>query len=454
MIFPANSSVLVIFGKRPRVGVGKQRIAAAAGAAAALQLSELLLAATLADAQVWPGPVVIAPADAADSDWAATLLPDAQVIPQQGANLGERINFVDRQLRKAGAVRIVYVGTDAPGHTPQTYKAALHALDSNDVVLLPARDGGVTLLGACKPWPDLGALPWETEELCAALLRTCKAAGCRVNALPAGYDVDYLADLLDAAPALQRDLRPTRRALADWLHAQLKISIVIPVRRDADALNELLEKLSKNLRDGDEILVVASGQHDDCAAVCQQHNARLLRHDSSRGARMNRGAAIAANPVLWFLHADAAPPASALQDICHAVQGGACSGFFRFRFRGARTLTKGLLESCINLRTRLGIPYADQGLFMTRRAFEAAGGFADQSLFEEVALVRALRDSGRFRRLPAALGVSPRRWEKDGWWQRTLHNRLLVMGYWLGIPSAILAKFYRQAAPTADQQSH
>ncbi len=454
MIFPANSSVLVIFGKRPRVGVGKQRIAAVAGPAAALQLSELLLAATLEDAQAWPGPVVFAPADAADSAWAATLLPAAQVIPQQGGNLGERINFVDRQLRKAGAARIIYVGTDAPGHTPQTYMAARQALDSSDVVLVPARDGGVTLLGACRPWPELGTLPWETEQLYAALQRTCAAAGYRVSALPACYDVDYLADLLDAAPALQRDQRPTRRALADWLQEQLKISIIIPVRRDADALNELLAELGKNLRDGDEILVVAPEQHDNCAAVCQRHNARLLRHDSSRGARLNHGATLAVNPALWFLHADAAPPASALQDICHALQSGACGGFFRFRFRGARTLTKSLLESCINLRTRLGIPYADQGLFMTRRAFDAAGGFAEQALFEEVALVRALRDSGRFWRLSAALGVSPRRWEKDGWWRRTLHNRLLVMGYWLGIPSDILAKFYRQAAPTADQQSH
>ena len=433
--------------------MGKQRIAAELGTAAALELSELLLATTLEDAREWQGPVVIAPADSADAGWAATLLPDAHVVPQLGANLGDRINHVDRQLRAAGARRIIYVGIDAPGHTAQTLADAQQALDHYDVVLLPARDGGVTLMGSRQPWPELAELPWETAQLCIRLRQTCEQAGEQMALLAEGYDIDRFADLLTALPALREDKRPARHALAAWTEDQLSISIIIPVKQDTDALAELLEQLQVDLRGSDEILVVSAEQSQASAEICSQYGARLLHHQGSRGARMNRGAGAARNRILWFLHADAEPVAAAPQIVRNTIGGGAAGGYFRFRFRGAAKLVKRALEACINFRTRFGIPYADQGLFMTRLAFDDAGGFADQSLFEEVALVKALRAHGQFIRLPASLGVSPRRWERDGWWRRTLHNRLLVLGYRLGVPNNTLAKIYRQADPAADQRS-
>jgi hypothetical protein len=80
---------------------------------------------------------------------------------------------------------------------------------------------------------------------------------------------------------------------------------------------------------------------------------------------------------------------------------------------------------------------------MTRAAYEQAGGFADAPLFEEVPLVRALRRAGRFDSVDAAIGVSPRRWERDGWVRRTLENRLLALAYMAGISPHRLARRYR-----------
>jgi hypothetical protein len=41
------------------------------------------------------------------------------------------------------------------------------------------------------------------------------------------------------------------------------------------------------------------------------------------------------------------------------------------------------------------------------------------------------------------MGVSPRRWERDGWIRRSLMNRLLALGFALGVAPDRLARMYR-----------
>jgi hypothetical protein len=140
---------------------------------------------------------------------------------------------------------------------------------------------------------------------------------------------------------------------------------------------------------------------------------------------------------------DAAP--DSLAAITSALAAGAIGGAFRFRFEGVATPTARLLERAIAWRGRVGMVYGDQALFATRAAFERAGGFADEPLFEEVRLVRGLRAAGRFVVLDEAVGVAPRRWQADGWWRRTAYNRLLALGHALGISPRRLAGWYRRA---------
>jgi hypothetical protein len=109
----------------------------------------------------------------------------------------------------------------------------------------------------------------------------------------------------------------------------------------------------------------------------------------------------------------------------------------------------------VRLRVRLGgIPYGDQGLFMRRAAYAACGGFPHQPLFEEVELVRQLRRHGRFEVLEEPLRVSTRRWDRDGWWRRSLLNRWLALCYMAGVPAERLARGYHEGVPTtADSDS-
>ena len=149
--------VLVLVCKRPALGIAKQRLAASVGQEGARRVAEALLACALEDAREWPGPVVIAPAHASDYAW-ASLLPQLQpkihIVPQTEGNLGQRLNAVDHSLReRAGA--LIYIGSDAPALVAADHAAAREALLNHDIVLKPAADGGVVLMGSRRSWPML-----------------------------------------------------------------------------------------------------------------------------------------------------------------------------------------------------------------------------------------------------------------------------------------------------------
>lgn len=209
-----RAAVLVIFCRRPVVGIGKQRLASQIGAALAAEIATLLLAATLEDAASWPGPVVLAPAETNDTAWAATLLDRSlRVIPQAAGNLGERLQSVDHIVRTERPGAVIYTGSDAPVLSESDYSAARTALVHHDVVLAPALDGGVTLMGARCPWPELADLPWSSEQLYAALRERCTAHGMGVASLASSYDVDIAADLPRLCADLRTDQRPARQVL-------------------------------------------------------------------------------------------------------------------------------------------------------------------------------------------------------------------------------------------------
>ena len=123
--------------------------------------------------------------------------------------------------REAGASRRVYIGSDAPLLEESYYTRARRALDEADVVLGPAEDGGVTLMGARVPWPPLADLPWSQATLRGSLERRCRANGLTVLHLDTRFDIDAAEQLPRLHRALGDDRRPARRALRAWLEAAM-----------------------------------------------------------------------------------------------------------------------------------------------------------------------------------------------------------------------------------------
>jgi len=221
------------------------------------------------------------------------------------------------------------------------------------------------------------------------------------------------------------------------------IAIVIPVLGDSTRLRALLGLIADWKLQPREIIVVAADADPQASALCDDRACRYLTSEPCRGKQQDLGARVAEADILWFLHADATPGSSSLGDIAGAVAGGADGGHFKFAFSGSPMRRKAAIEWLTNLRVRLGgIPYGDQGIFVRRDIYLECSGFPHQPLFEEVALVRKLRSRGRFGALATPLGVSPRRWERDGWIRRCLNNRRLALAYACGRTAHKLAGRY------------
>lgn len=225
------------------------------------------------------------------------------------------------------------------------------------------------------------------------------------------------------------------------------VSVVIPVTGDHERLVRLLDRLSGLPDPPDEIVIVDGGSSAGCRSVARRYHCVYVGTRAGRGHQLHAGALRAAGDVLWFVPTDAEPPTDAVSLIRGCQRQGAAGGYFTFCFTGPATWYKRLLARLINWRTRVGMPYADQGIFVARSSYDSAGGFADTPLFEQVPLVRRLRQLGRFTCMPAPIGVSPSRWERDGWLRRSACNRLLALAYIAGVPPRRLARRYQPLGP-------
>jgi glycosyltransferase involved in cell wall biosynthesis len=234
----------------------------------------------------------------------------------------------------------------------------------------------------------------------------------------------------------------------------MRIAVIIPTLDDDTALPRLLAKLGRLDPAADEVIVVDGAVSATCELVCRSAGALWIPGHTGRGGQLALGAARARADVLWFLRPDCEPPAQAIAAIRASVARGAAGGYFHFQFGGPPRPFKRFLERCIAWRSRRGFVYNDQGIFVTRAAYAATPGFAVQPLFEEVAMVRALRRSRRFVGLPLPLAVSPRRWEREGYLRRALADRLLSLGFLCGVSAVRLARWQGRRLRPASARPH
>jgi CTP:molybdopterin cytidylyltransferase MocA len=246
------------------------------------------------------------------------------------------------------------------------------------------------------------------------------------------------------ADAHSLDLSTTDSPATDAGAARL--AVVVPTLNDDAALARLLPLVGRLARAPEDLIVVDGAASEATAALCRAAGCTWMPSPPGRGLQLSAGIAAARAAgagVLWMVHADCEPHVLSAHAIRAATAAGAAGGYFRFRFGGARSALKHFLEACIAWRCRLSMVYGDQGIFVSRAAYDASPGIGLQPLFEEVALVRALRRTRRFVAVPLPMTVSERRWRRDGLLRRTLRNRALALAYILGIDPVTLARWYR-----------
>lgn len=227
----------------------------------------------------------------------------------------------------------------------------------------------------------------------------------------------------------------------------MRLTIIIPVLNEADTIGTLLADLAPLRAAGAEVILADGGSSDGAPKRAAALVDRVLQAPKGRAVQMNAGAKAAAGDVLWFLHADTRVPAAAAAALQAACATGARWGRFDVRLSGRHPLLR-LVERGMNIRSRLtGIATGDQGIFVTRAAFEQVGGFPELALMEDITLSAALRRLAPPACLRLALVASSRRWEAQGVLRTILLMWRLRLGYALGVDPVRLAHRYDRAHP-------
>jgi rSAM/selenodomain-associated transferase 1 len=121
--------------------------------------------------------------------------------PQQGADLGARMEHAFARELAAGHGPVLLRGSDSPTLRLETLSAALLALERSDLVICPDRDGGYNLVGLRRPAPGLFSHSMSTASVLVDTLARARGAGLTHALLPAGFDIDTAADLALLAEA-------------------------------------------------------------------------------------------------------------------------------------------------------------------------------------------------------------------------------------------------------------
>lgn len=225
------------------------------------------------------------------------------------------------------------------------------------------------------------------------------------------------------------------------------LSIIVPTLNEGAQLAGQLAALDALRARGAELLMVDGGSSDNTADVAARCGATVLFAPRGRALQMNAGAAASQGAVLLFLHADTGLPPQADQLIAAALQAGALWGRFDVRINSSHPMLR-VVERMMNWRSRLtGIATGDQAVFVRRSAFEAAGGFPEIALMEDIALSRVLLRQGHPACLRETVRTSGRRWEKNGVWRTIWLMWRLRAAYFFGADPARLAVLYGYQPP-------
>jgi rSAM/selenodomain-associated transferase 1 len=184
---------VVIFGREPRRGEVKSRLAANIGDRRAAELYRALLdhtvAVVAASGLQFRLSLAAAPVEPPDGlRW--------EVQPPGG--MGDRLAAAFERAFGRGESRVLVVGSDCPELEPEHLRRAAAALERAALVLGPATDGGYWLIGQRAPGVAglLDGIPWSTRRTFEATTARARAAGVDPLVLDELVDLDRREDLV------------------------------------------------------------------------------------------------------------------------------------------------------------------------------------------------------------------------------------------------------------------
>ena len=449
---------ICVFAKPPVPGSVKTRLVPLLGSRHAAELAKVFLQDTWASVSAlpWARPVLASTGEGLQD----LLHGPIEIWLQGGGDLGARLeNIFHRALHNHA--QVIAIGADSPGLPTKYLEQAREALERADAVIGPSEDGGFYLLGLRKcPTGLLSGIPWSAPTTCLETIAKLQTAGLTVHILDDWFDVDTAQDLekLNALiTAKQVEAPKTEHFLEThawrWAGAQpIKCSVIVPTLNERESLPETLRALAEH-QWIHEVIVADGGSTDGTREwFASQNFARFVESPPGKGNQINRGAQTASGDLLLILHADCQLPTDAGERIASALRSqSVAGGCFEVRFNASRPRSLKMVAAGINFRCRLTKgATGDQGIFVRRNVFERIRGCPDWPLFEDVDLVRRIKNVGRFAVLDSYLLVSPRRHLARGVLRTVLLIYALRVAFWLGVSPFTLKKWFDDSRPAAD----
>lgn len=163
-----NAPRAVLFTRFPTPGLAKTRLIPAIGATAAARVHRQLTERTVAMLREAGAEIEVHYTGAARDKFAAWLGDDLHFVEQLEGDLTARL------LAALDPAPVIFFGADTPDLEVHHIEVAVAALQTNEVVIGPAEDGGYYLIGVAKPHAFLFTdMPWSSDavfpETCARL---------------------------------------------------------------------------------------------------------------------------------------------------------------------------------------------------------------------------------------------------------------------------------------------
>ncbi|MBX9733902.1 MAG: TIGR04282 family arsenosugar biosynthesis glycosyltransferase [Chitinophagaceae bacterium] len=178
---------IIVLAKTPELGKVKTRIAAKLGEEKALAIYTRLLHYTFCLLKrIHCRKVVYTSGDGPQTCWAAL-----ETKPQTNGDLGNRMASAFEQVLSERATKCIIIGTDCATLTEEIIETAFTELETKDLVIGPASDGGYYLLGMKKMYPALfKGISWSTEKVFEQTIVQVENLSLDYSLLPVLSDMD------------------------------------------------------------------------------------------------------------------------------------------------------------------------------------------------------------------------------------------------------------------------
>ena len=189
------TELLIVTVKNPELGKVKTRLAKDLGEERALDIYKKLLEKTRRTVEGLPFSKAIYYSSFVDlcDEWDN----DSYIKRLQSeGDIGQRMSNAIGEALSDGFAKVCLIGSDIYEISAEVIHDAFRLLETHDVVVGPAKDGGYYLIGMKKHYDHIFNISkWSTDQVLAETIVQIKSLGLTWTTTDVLSDIDYMEDL-------------------------------------------------------------------------------------------------------------------------------------------------------------------------------------------------------------------------------------------------------------------